>query len=101
MGTRKSNYQIKMLTKLFIRYKILRVNANNKKITRALDCYHSGEFKTARELCCEIIDAENSSEQTVKQAQQIIKATGIDYMAIIVFAGSGLVLLFLILRYIF
>jgi hypothetical protein len=75
------------------------VSSPEETIKQAESAYRSGDFKRARQLARQALDQTDSESAVGGRAGEILRATGIDPLAIVVFALTTCVLLFLILRY--
>lgn len=75
------------------------VSSPEETIKLAESAYRTGDFKRARKLARQALDQTAADSEAGGRAAEILKATGIDPLAIIVFALTTCVLLFLILRY--
>lgn len=62
--------------------------------------YRAGDFKTARRLAREAIEQAGSKGEIGERAEKILKGSGVDPVAIAVFAFTLCLLLFLIVRYV-
>jgi hypothetical protein len=75
------------------------VSSPEETIKLAESAYRSGDFKRARQLARQALEQTDSKSAVGGRAGEILRATGIDPLAIVVFALTTCVLLFLILRY--
>lgn len=67
----------------------------------ARELYDRGDFRNARTAARQIIESEKGSKEAKEDATRILKATGVDPIAILVFAGTAILLGYLVLRYLF
>jgi hypothetical protein len=75
------------------------VSSPEETIKLAESAYRTGDSKRARQLASQALDQTESDSDIGGRARKILRATGIDPLAIVVFAVTTCVLLFLILRY--
>jgi hypothetical protein len=76
------------------------VSSPEEKIERAERYYRAGDHKTARQLAREALEQSRGEGAVAERAAEILKASGIDPVAIAVFGVSLALLLFLIIRYV-
>jgi hypothetical protein len=76
------------------------VSSPEQTIKLAERSYRAGDFKTARRLAREAIEQAGAEGEIGERAAQILKASGVDPVAIAVFSFTLLLLLFLIVRYV-
>jgi len=67
----------------------------------ARELYDRGDFKAARAAARQNIESEKSSKEAKEDATRILQATGVDPIAVLVFAGTAVLLGYLVLRYLF
>jgi hypothetical protein len=75
------------------------VSSPEETIKLAESAYRAGDFKRARQLARQALEQTETDSEVGGRAAEILGATGIDPLAIVVFAVTSCVLLFLILRY--
>jgi proline dehydrogenase len=76
------------------------VSSPEQTLKLAERSYRAGDFKTARRLAREVIEQTDPDGEIGERAAQILKASGVDPVAIAVFAFTLALLLFLIVRYV-
>ena len=89
------------MTKRPARFKIRSVSSPEDTIKAAERFQRAGDLKTARRLAREALEQPGASDEVSERAQQLLKASGIDPVAIAIFGFTLCVLLFLIIRYVF
>jgi len=76
------------------------VTESTTTLDRAQTAYERGDFKIARASAREVLADTKSLEDERDRARTILRATGIDPVATLVFAGTAAILVYLVLRYI-
>ncbi len=75
------------------------MDENDQTIETAERFYRAGQYGNARRLARQIAKSASSTDEK-NRAAHILKATGIDPAAVVAFAVTGGLLLFLIFRYV-
>ena len=76
------------------------MNPSPPSLPEAEACYRRGDFREARRLSKAIVAAANSPPADKTRASEILKATGVDPVAIAAFLVTALLLAFLIAHYV-
>ena len=75
------------------------VSSPEETVRQAESAYRAGDHKRARQLARRALEQAEPDSEVGGRASQLLRATGIDPLAIAFFAVTTCVLLFLIFRY--
>ena len=74
--------------------------STTEKVDRAESLYSTGDFKAARSLARQILSADDASADHRASAGRILRSSGIDPAAVVVYGLSLGLLAYLLIRYV-
>jgi len=72
----------------------------NERLAEARRSYDRGDFRSARRLASSTLEDGELPPSDREEARRLLAATGIDPVAVLVFAGTLALLVFLVIRYV-